>query len=173
MTKAWCIWCEDGIIYPKNGYCWIHPQCFDEIASIARNIEQVGKYLRGELPRIKGNGELLGYKTVEEFLVSMADFDKRSKHVMELFKQMRANEEPPRAPAPDSAESPVGEKPHFIGRLPDIRGEDAKRFIEDNKKPLTAREKKSLDDAVRVFRSIKPREEEKPSSSTESEEKED
>ena len=88
MTKAWCIWCEMGEI-PKHGYYWIHPECFEKIHSIALRIEQVDKYLKGELPRISKDGNKLGYVSVENFLAEMADFDRRSRNVMKLMKSAR------------------------------------------------------------------------------------
>lgn len=48
---------------------------------------------------------------------------------------------------------------HFIGRLPTLTGEDARRFIEDDKRPLTPKEKKSLDECVIIYQGIKVRKE--------------
>ena len=88
MTKAWCIWCETGSM-PKHGYYWIHPECWEDIYAMASNIKGVDEFLKGERPRILANGDMVGYRTVEEFLVSMADFDRRSRNIMHLFKTMR------------------------------------------------------------------------------------
>jgi len=41
--------------------------------------------------------------------------------------------------------------------VPEIRGEDARRLIEADKKPLSSEEKKSLEECTRVYRSVKPR----------------
>ena len=39
----------------------------------------------------------------------------------------------------------------------DLTGEDAKRFLEADKMPLSKEEKESLDRCIHVFRNIKPR----------------
>lgn len=90
MTKAWCIWCETGQI-PKHGYYWIHPECFERMDSIHRDIESLEKYLKGELPRIDAEGNIRGHKTVEDFLVSMADFDRRWRNLRKLTEALESN----------------------------------------------------------------------------------
>jgi hypothetical protein len=88
MTKKYCIWCESGS-EPKDDYLWIHKTCLDKIISVSGNMEHVDKYLKGELPRISKDGNVLGYKTVEDFLVSMADFERRSRNLRKLVKAVR------------------------------------------------------------------------------------
>ena len=44
---------------------------------IHNNIKETTEYLEGRLPRLAANGNKIGYDTVEEFLVSMAKFDKQ------------------------------------------------------------------------------------------------
>jgi hypothetical protein len=89
MTKAWCIWCELSTGTPSHGYYWIHPKCFDELISVTSNLKEVEKYLKGELPRIAKNGNKIGYDSVENFLVAMANFDRRSSNLRKLIKSFR------------------------------------------------------------------------------------
>ena len=84
MTKAWCMWCETGQ-EPKHKYLWIHPECFEQITSIASNLETIEKYLKGEMPRISKNGNKLGRDTVEQFLIAMNDFDRRWRNSRKLI----------------------------------------------------------------------------------------
>ena len=86
--KKWCIWCEMGSM-PKDGYVWIHEECFERMHNIGSNIEMVEKYMRGEMPRILANGNRQGYESVERFLVEMEDFDRRSSNVRRLIKSFR------------------------------------------------------------------------------------
>ena len=89
MTKAWCLWCELGQGVPRNDMYWIHEKCFIEITDMARNIETIEQYLKGELPRISKNGNRIGYETVELFLIEMTDFNRRANNIMELIKKIR------------------------------------------------------------------------------------
>jgi len=87
VTRKFCIWCEMGS-EPNGDYLWIHKNCFDELISVRDNIKTVGEYLRGEMPRVTANGNKLGRDTVEDFLVAMADFDRRSRNTRKLIKSM-------------------------------------------------------------------------------------
>ena len=82
MTKAWCIWCETGEM-PKHGYYWICPECFEKIISVTVNIKAVEEYLKGIRPK-----DLDNRRTVDEFLVDMADFDRRSRNTWKLIKSV-------------------------------------------------------------------------------------
>ena len=86
--KKWCIWCQMGSM-PKDGYVWIHEECFEKMHSIGSNIEMVEKYMKCEMPRIKSNGDRQGYESIEKFLVAMDDFNRRSRNIMKLIKSVR------------------------------------------------------------------------------------
>ena len=95
MTKAWCIWCEVGEM-PKHGYYWICPECFEKIISVTANIKAVEEYLKGIRPKDHDSR-----RTVDEFLVDMADFNRRSRNTWKLIKSVTRGtpleplEEPP------------------------------------------------------------------------------
>ena len=84
MTKAWCIWCEKGEI-PKHGYYWVHQDCFFQFSAMHSRIEKIEQYLKGELPRIKANGNQLGYDSVEAFITSMLEFDRKWRNLESLL----------------------------------------------------------------------------------------
>ena len=95
MPKKYCMWCETGSVNPNtiNPMVSLHLDCFTEITSIASDIESVTKYLKGEMPRLNKAGRRLGYESVEAFLISMQDFDRRWKNSMKLIQDVRAKKQ--------------------------------------------------------------------------------
>jgi len=93
--KAWCIWCEDGEQQPKSGMVWIHAKCFQELMDIHRDIEEVKKYMKGEMPRIMASGDRQGYESVERFLIAMDDFRRRWANSMEYIAKILEREAQP------------------------------------------------------------------------------
>jgi len=84
---TWCIWCETRNRKPPKGKFWIHEKCFFELDDTRNKIKTVEKYLKGELPRILENGDKRGYESVEKFLVSMDDFNRKWTNLMELIEK--------------------------------------------------------------------------------------
>ena len=84
---SWCIWCETRTCKPPKGKFWIHEKCFFELDDVRNKIKTVEKYLKGELPRIKENGDMQGYESVEKFLVSMDDFNRRWTNLTKLIEK--------------------------------------------------------------------------------------
>lgn len=69
---------------PKHGYYWICPTCFEKMTSVTSNFKAVEEYLKGIRPKGHDNR-----RTVDEFLVDMADFDRRSRNTWKLIKAYR------------------------------------------------------------------------------------
>jgi hypothetical protein len=96
MTK--CFWCESSYLPEKqaiseNPKVTLHLKCFEEIMRIHNNIKKTTEYLEGRLPRLAANENKIGYDTVEEFLVSMAKFDKQWAKRMEYVKKILSGKE--------------------------------------------------------------------------------
>lgn len=81
--KAWCIWCEVGDAYPKSGYAWIHPKCFEDLCDISDDMKTIKEFMEGKRPS----------DNVEDFLSRMADFRRRWEGSMELIKKLKGEDE--------------------------------------------------------------------------------
>jgi len=69
--KKWCIWCEMGEEANQKGelreYLWIHPTCFDSVADLKSDFDEVKKLLEA--------GK--SYKEINAFLERAEDFRRR------------------------------------------------------------------------------------------------
>jgi len=90
--KAQCIWCEDSDSQGPRGLYYIHQKCFFEISDMNSSIEYAMKYAKGELPKIKANGDQEGYDNFAKWLQAMSTFQKQWAGVAEKIKKLSALE---------------------------------------------------------------------------------
>lgn len=75
-----CFWCQIGKV-PKNliekGFVWLHIDCLNELMNLRQDNRALREILQG-----KKN------ETVENYIIRMNDFDKKSKILMDKLKKL-------------------------------------------------------------------------------------
>ena len=93
MVKAFCIWCESGNENSKNGYFWIHPDCFNKIMDISGNIKSIEEILKGTHARNRYEKE--GQSKIDiilKFIEDMKQFEKQWQGSNQIKRQLRTSE---------------------------------------------------------------------------------
>lgn len=87
MTRAWCIWCEEGDRKSPSGYYWIHMKCAKQLIDINSNIESIKKMLLGIHRRNQDNENK--FNVIMKYIEDMEDFKRRWDNSMKIIKKLR------------------------------------------------------------------------------------
>jgi len=86
MSKAWCIWCENGDRKSPSGYYWIHLKCAEELMDVKSDLKHIREMLEGTHNRNKKTKDRI--ECVVKFLDDMEDFKRRWDNTQKLIKQL-------------------------------------------------------------------------------------
>lgn len=86
--KAYCIWCENSDSRGPRGLFYIHQECFFKISDMNDSIKYAMKYAKGELPKLKANGDQEGYDNFAKWLEAMGAFQQQWVGVVEKIKRL-------------------------------------------------------------------------------------
>jgi len=86
MTKAWCIWCENGERQSTSGYSWIHQKCAMKMMDISSDIKSIKEILNEIHPRSKKDKNKLN--VVYKYVKDMEDFKRKWEGTNKIYREM-------------------------------------------------------------------------------------